>query len=567
MSDRPITLVLIDEDPIFRLGLITALMSFKNIQIIAQIELTQPIETIFEKSLPDIILLDPLSLEKASQGWLLCQKIKRNYPSVKICLLTASLEYGKLIQAKNQGVEGYFPKGTPVIKLIEGLRQIVEGNICWNDLSFFQDYVKITRKNLWLLNLFQSGLEQIDISLITLNQQSQQSQFDDLFLQGRKRELLTARWLVNKIMPERLKVIAQLMAEKKPDSSLFDSLNLPIVSPVNSEIKIESQATSNTTIFSNTLAKIQTGLNNLTNIPLELDILKTEKKQELLTLILNQFQNLLNELISLNVTPEQLPEDTSLVLVEIWQVCTLAFFGKYCSPKSDFRIDKIQEIITNYKDLIKSEYLNKIPFTKELLSYLLFSENLIIDQVSCVAESPQVKLRIELYLQNLIIQVANGEMIFILNYFSDNEEIKQVLYSEKMLSSREIAKFRNNLAWRYQLKKYWLEPQNIFESQHSLFYLTPQGINTQNIYSPRQLELTQLQGLPLTTTIFLELRDAISPRLRSLVEFLGNGFVFLLTQVIGRAIGLIVRGILQGIGNTWQETRYGKNRSRENSNF
>lgn len=567
MSDRPITLVLIDEDPIFRLGLITALMSFKRIQIIAQIEATQSIETIFEKSLPDIVLLDPLSLEKNAQGWLLCQKIKRNYPAIKVCLLTASLEYEKLIQAKKQGVEGYFPKGTPVIKLIEGLGQVVEGNICWNDLSFFQDYVKITRKNRWLLDLFQSGLEQIDISLITLNQQSQQSQFDDLFLQGRKRELLTARWLVNKIMPERLKLISQLMAEKPPDSSLFDSVNLSIVSPVNSEIKIESQATSNTTIFSDTLAKIQTGLNNLTNIPLELDILKTEKKQELLTLILNQFQNLLNELISLNVTPEQLPEDTSLVLVEIWQVCTLAFFGKYCSPKSDFKIDKIQEIITNYKDLIQSEYLNKIPFTKELLSYLLFSENLIIDQISCLPESPEVKLRIELYLQNLIIQVANGEMIFILNYFSDNEEIKQVLYAEKMLSSREIAKFRNNLAWRYQLKKYWLEPQNIFESQHSLFYLTPQGINTQNIYSPRQLELTQLQGLPLTTTIFLELRDAISPRLRSLVEFLGNGFVFLLTQVIGRAIGLIVRGILQGIGNTWQETRYGKNRSRENSNF
>jgi hypothetical protein len=65
----------------------------------------------------------------------------------------------------------------------------------------------------------------------------------------------------------------------------------------------------------------------------------------------------------------------------------------------------------------------------------------------------------------------------------------------------------------------------------------------------------------------LELRDALSPRLRSLVKFLGNGFVFLLTQVIGRAIGLVVRGILQGVGNTWQETRYGKNRSRENSNF
>jgi hypothetical protein len=37
-----------------------------------------------------------------------------------------------------------------------------------------------------------------------------------------------------------------------------------------------------------------------------------------------------------------------------------------------------------------------------------------------------------------------------------------------------------------------------------------------------------------------------------------------LTQVIGRAIGLMIKGILQGIGNSWQETRYSRSRS---SNF
>ncbi len=406
-----------------------------------------------------------------------------------------------------------------------------------------------------------------------LNEQftdSQLSQFDILFLEGRKRELRTARWLIQKMMPNKLKLIAQLTAEEKLTSSSQMSPVAQISSVnglVNADITIATINPPNITIFSNTLAKLQAGVNNLTDIPLELDILITEKRQELLILILNQFQNLLTELNSLNVTPEQLPDDTSLMLVEIWQASTMAFFGKYCSPKGDFKINQIQEILNNYKTLIQTEALSKIPFTQELLHYLLFSENLIIDQVSYRAKSPEAEGRAEIYLQNLIIQVANGVMIFILNYFSDNEEIKQVLYSEKMLSSREIAKFRNNLAWRYQFTKYWQEPQYIFESQYPLFYLTSPGINTTNIYSPRQLELSQLQGLPLATTIFLELRDALSPRLRSLVKFLGNGFVFLLTQVIGRAIGLVVRGILQGVGNTWQETRYGKNRSRENSNF
>jgi CheY-like chemotaxis protein len=573
VSDRPITLVLIDEDPIFRLGLVTALMSTNRVQILAQLDSPPEIDALFNQSLPDIVLLDPLFLENSSQGWILCQKIKRNYPNVKICLLTATLEYGKLIQAKQQGIQGYFPKGTSINLLIEGLQEIVAGKICWTDLSFFQGYVKVTRKNRWLLGIFQSGLAQIDNNIVIINEQfehSQLSQFDILFLEGRKRELRTARWFVQKMMPNKLKLIDQLTAEDQLTSSAqmspLDKIS-SVNALVNSNITIEPTNSSQITIFSNTLAKLQAGVNNLTDIPLELDILMTEKKQELLLLILNQFQNLLTELNSLNVTAEQLPDDTSLMLVEIWQASTLAFFGKYCSPKGDFKIDKIQEILNNYKTLIQTEALSKIPFTQELLHYLLFSENLIIDQVSYRAKSPEAEGRAEIYLQNLIIQVANGVIIFILNYFSDNEEIKQVLYSEQMLSSREIAKFRNNLAWRYQFTKYWQEPQSIFESQYPLFYLTSPGINTTNIYSPRQLELSQLQGLPLATTIFLELRDALSPRMRSLVKFLGNGFVFLLTQVIGRAIGLVVRGILQGVGNTWQETRYGKNRSRENSNF
>ncbi|MDY6896454.1 MAG: DUF3685 domain-containing protein, partial [Cyanobacteriota bacterium] len=36
---------------------------------------------------------------------------------------------------------------------------------------------------------------------------------------------------------------------------------------------------------------------------------------------------------------------------------------------------------------------------------------------------------------------------------------------------------------------------------------------------------------------------------QSLVSFLGNGVVFVLTKVVGRGVGLVVRGVLQGIGN------------------
>ncbi|WP_258003682.1 MULTISPECIES: DUF3685 domain-containing protein [Fischerella] len=41
----------------------------------------------------------------------------------------------------------------------------------------------------------------------------------------------------------------------------------------------------------------------------------------------------------------------------------------------------------------------------------------------------------------------------------------------------------------------------------------------------------------------------MAPRLQSLLSFLGSGVVFVLTQIVGRGLGLIVRGILQRIGS------------------
>jgi hypothetical protein len=48
----------------------------------------------------------------------------------------------------------------------------------------------------------------------------------------------------------------------------------------------------------------------------------------------------------------------------------------------------------------------------------------------------------------------------------------------------------------------------------------------------------------------LELRDALAPQVQSFVRALGDLFVILLTRVVGRAIGLVGRGIAQGMGRS-----------------
>jgi hypothetical protein len=48
----------------------------------------------------------------------------------------------------------------------------------------------------------------------------------------------------------------------------------------------------------------------------------------------------------------------------------------------------------------------------------------------------------------------------------------------------------------------------------------------------------------------LETRDALAPQLQALLKALGDLFVVVLTRVLGRAIGLVGRGIAQGMGRS-----------------
>lgn len=193
-------------------------------------------------------------------------------------------------------------------------------------------------------------------------------------------------------------------------------------------------------------------------------------------------------------------------------------------------------------EIVQTFILSKIPLVTEL-----FKELVNPDQME--------EKNKEIILENLMINLANAVMSDVLNNLSESEEIKSGLYDRKLMSSREIARFRNLLGWKYRQDKYWDNPQDIFECQYRFFYLFEGEIRMTYLYASRQEELAKLQGIAWLVTIALEIRDAISPRFRSLIGWLGNGVIYILTEVIGKGIGLIGRGIIQGIGNALQDTR------------
>jgi DNA-binding NarL/FixJ family response regulator len=541
--DRPLTLIIIDNDPIFRLGLVQALSRIENIRIIAEGDL----EAIFALTLnpaPDVIIIDPLF------DWSCCQILHSRYPDSKIILLTFPIDARQQLIARELGIAGYIPKGTNLEQFITILGQISRDesyNINPSSLTIVSS--SSLAPSHWLISAGQAGLNRIESELhlidLHLNQQSL-SAFDRFYWQGRKRELLAALWIVRKLIP---------LDSNYQNLSPFASP--VIINPIDQELPILSRERPLcvSAVFESTLAAMRSPLINKTKITFEIDVLQDNRQRELLYLVLDEIRKNVDQMRYLQVSREELTNRLNLIISDIWQEVTQKFLEINALPSAKINEIKLSEIIREERETIQTEILDKIPFSLELFSYLVYENSLNIDGVEYRANAPETITRAEILLQNLIHNLANAVTVVILNNFSEYERVKQQLYRPEFLSSRKLAKIRNELSWKYRKQKYWQEPKDVFESQYQLFHYAEGEIQSLTIYSPRQEELNSLTGIPWLVSIALELRDSLSPRLRAFFRVVGKGVVYILIQVIGRGIGLVIRGVLQGVGNTWQEVK------------
>jgi hypothetical protein len=391
-----------------------------------------------------------------------------------------------------------------------------------------------------------SSLQQIEAVLAALNVELQSAQISAvarLVLNGRRRELMAARWLVKQLFS----------GTKSPNLIPPEPPNLPELVESSSPGAITAKQVQ-AGIFDRIAVKLQSNLENLTSIPLEIDILRLDQKRELFYLILRQIEGLLDELRFSQVSIEQLPAKQAEIWSDLWASIAMDFFGRYHTISVKDRQIELVPTLLQDRSIVQTEILTKIIQPIELLNYLLFQVPLTIDNTTDPINTQLTEDRAGELLEHLTVILANAVIQPLLNHFGDLESIKTNFYDRRLLSSREIERFRNDLSWRYRIDRYFTQPQAIFESRYQLFIFSNYGIEQMAIYAPRPEELAQLAGIPFAVTLALETRDAIAPRLRSATTFMGTIIVYLLTEIIGRSIGLIGRGIIKGVGNIWQET-------------
>ena len=454
-----------------------------------------------------------------------------------------------------------------------------------------------------------SGLQQIDQSLADLARQRTSTWLNQVILEGKARELKAARWLVASIwrtpqfsdshrrgqstsrLGDRFGRQGGSLATNTADEftspgsassdwiraaqqggygqnyadmtaaryldrdSLIPTATAALAANrAATELRLQQRPTDvQSVVFEGVFAKLQWPLKNISPSPLEIDILRPEKKLELLYLVLRQLEDLLSDLRASQVKPGQLSTRSAQVIHDLWDAVNTEFFGKYYTVRVSNVEEEVVTLLQREKLLVQAQVLDRIPMVTELFGHWLFQEPMMIESASYVATTPQAVAYSERLLENLMIQVANAVIQPLLNRLADVESIKKSLYATRLLSSREIERFRNDLSWRYRWDRLVNEPKAIFESRYNLYVLTPMGISEASVYAPRRAELNQLSGIPLVVTLAIETRDAIAPRLRTAVSLVGSSVVYVLTEVLGRSIGLVGRGILKGVGSAWQD--------------
>lgn len=559
-------LLLIDHDLIFRLGMRTWLAQFEGLAVVAEAE-TGPIalEILQERS-PDgtitAVMMGVGATEAAiAEALQLSQQIKQTYFQLPVLWVGAPQTSAVLAAAQAVGVSGYCPRTAETSQILATLRRIQSGETAWlmePAGAIAPSAALASSRSLlsWQQRLRASGLRQMDSQITQLVNQLQDARLSPLaraVVAGRYREVRAARWLVSHLLPAKSSALAQRAgnASAKGDRPPTTPTPLP---PSEPRGEIQSLRAM---LLDTTYLKLQGGLENQTDTPLEIDILQPGKRQELLYLVLRRLDGLLDELRLSDVQPDQLPDKRSQILRDLWQSAITDFFGKYYTLQLPGlgAVEVVPALLQDWY-IVEPAILDRIPFVAECLSHLLFQTPLLVNGSLAAAGTPAAMERVEILLQTWVIQVSNAVMQPLLNRFADVEEIKEALYDRRLMSTREIERFRNDLSWRYRTERNFREPQAIFESRYRLYTLSGYGIKAVTIYAPRSQELSQLRGVRLAVTIALEARDAIAPRLRATVSFLGSGVVYLLTQVVGRGIGLVGRGILQGLGSSLQDVRY-----------
>lgn len=400
----------------------------------------------------------------------------------------------------------------------------------------------------WLLV---SGLQQISCDLQTIEALLAPPPSNAMLrfvLEGRRRELRSAHALLLWIWgPLQLGLADSVPLRPTPDQFSPGEARGPGGRVTAITLKQRNGLAVWDAIEERLTSSVQSGLSNATGKLLALDGLHPARRRDLLLALLHQLSQVLIRLRDVQADPAH-AQAWSQVQSEVRRQALASMAGTYVQIPREGVLRPVTEALLDHADLSSMDV--DLPDPDAMLSPLLAGQPVLVKGQLLPPDDPRALLQLEVLVSNWLVRTAELIGSDVLDLCGEWPELRRYLLNEPLISTRELERLRNqlNTQWRWEA---WIErPVQLYESRRMLFQLRQGRIEPLQLTEPRDQELNQLGWWQRQVALLLETRDALAPQVQTLVQRIGDLAVVLLTQVVGRAIGLIGRGIAQGMGRS-----------------
>ena len=291
---------------------------------------------------------------------------------------------------------------------------------------------------------------------------------------------------------------------------------------------------------------IERGLANGTGQLLAVEGLTADRRRELLQSLLLQLALLLQRFRLESATGDQLVDRWRRAQPELRRQAIRQLAGQYVQLPEAGGLVPVAETLLQRCDCEQED--PELPDPLPLLTALVRAQPVLVEGCLVAPDEPLALLKLEALVANWLLRNAELVSAELLSCCAPWPELRRYLLDPPLLATRPLERLRNQLNAQQRWTDWFVRPVQLYESRRELYGFQEGVITVQAVTEPRDQELARLGWFAQLVTLVLETRDALGPQVRMLLKGLGDLLVVVLTQVIGRAIGLVGRGVLQGMG-------------------
>ncbi len=126
-ADGPIRVAIVDDHPMFRMGLAAAIGAMAGIELVGEAQRAEEVPALVGEVAPDVVLLD-LRLVDGS-GLDVNRWLASHHPEVRVVILTMSEDHDTALTALRDGASGYLVKGAGPERLEGAVRAAASGDV------------------------------------------------------------------------------------------------------------------------------------------------------------------------------------------------------------------------------------------------------------------------------------------------------------------------------------------------------------------------------------------------------------------------------------------------------